>query len=325
MRGTSDREESLTPAGRERGDGRKARRRFQPASMRYSFPPLRARGVGEVLDLAVEVLIARFAVLVGLAFLIWLPVAWIQEHLLHSTQSITDMTEGLVRAALELILTLGATLLIGAASCRISYRYLSPSGSAPDNCPPLTRALPGLVVVTLLNGLGVALAAPFTCGILSVFLWWRLLFAPCIVVLETANPIRAMRRSWELTRAGFWRWTGIFVVSGFFMLPLTLASVQVQAGAQDQLVQWFPNLGPVGVEAIGLVAFAFLMAVPSAFSSGALLTVFYMDALVRREGLDLSLQLQELQDASRSAPAGGPSSRPSSRTGTSAPPAGGLA
>lgn len=261
--------------------------------------------MGEVLDLAIEVLIARFPALVGLAFLIWLPVAWLQTHVLRSTQQVVDMSEGLARAALDMSLTLAATMLISAACCRTSFRYLSPSDSGPDGFPHLARALPGLLVVTLLTGLGVALAAPFTCGLLSVFLWWRLLFAPCIVVLETPNPLQAMRRSWELTRAGFWRWMGIFVVSACFMLPLTLASVEVQAGAQDQLVQWFPNLGAVGVEAIGLVATAFLLAVPSVFSSGALLTVFYLDTLVRREGLDLSRELQALQDASHAAPSSG--------------------
>jgi len=110
-------------------------------------------------------------------------------------------------------------------------------------------------------------------------------------------------------------------VSGIFMLPLTLASVEVQASAQSYLVEWFPNLGAVGVETIALVLFAFLMAVPSAFSSGVLLSVFYMDALVRREGLDLTLELEALQDLPPAeSPVGGAPS-----PGDIAPPAGGLA
>ncbi len=126
MRGTSDRMESLAPAGGERGDGRKARRRFQPATVRYSAPPLRPRGVGEVLDLATEVLIARFPPLVGLAFLIWLPVAWIQNRLLSGDPGTMDMSEVMARLALSLGPTLVATMLISAACCRITFRYLWP-------------------------------------------------------------------------------------------------------------------------------------------------------------------------------------------------------
>lgn len=132
-------------------------------------------------------------------------------------------------------------------------------------------------------GLG-ALLIPVALG-LGAWLGVKLLLAPCVVALEGVGPLRAIRRSWTLTRGMFWRLAGIYISSSMIIsIAAGTVSSVFSLGAGLLAADNF-ELAMVGVS----VASTLTSSVLSLPLTYGVLTLLYVDARIRREGYDLQL------------------------------------
>lgn len=175
--------------------------------------------------------------------------------------------------------------------------------------------LPGTLLVLVSPPAGVVLA---TLGVLvwtaaTVWLFTKASLAGAAIAVEDLGIIAALRRSWDLTRDGFWRSTGQYVVSyllssqvmGLLMTPLliivmvgfvligVLLSFDSGTAAMSFLVFGLTIGMGLAVAAITIGMTALLYA----YLSGVVAMV-YLDRRMRREGYDLVLlRRAELEEA----------------------------
>lgn len=145
------------------------------------------------------------------------------------------------------------------------------------------------------GGAGLVTFLAVVVGIVGVILFSvRWAFAVTIVVLEGVRPVRALRRSWQLTRKrGFWRIFGIrlltIIVTAIAGSVIT-APVGFLVGylASDSLTSaaWMFVLLQAGTVLVQSV-------LTTPFSSGVD-SLLYVDQRIRYEGLDMAL-LQQVQ------------------------------
>ncbi|WP_170131327.1 glycerophosphoryl diester phosphodiesterase membrane domain-containing protein [Quadrisphaera granulorum] len=158
---------------------------------------------------------------------------------------------------------------------------------------------PGLVLLTvsLINGdgatVGVLLTLLGSLGAVVLGLWLtvRLLLAPCALVLEGQGVGGAIKRSWALSRRGFWRLLGIWlltavcigVVASIVLAPFNLIATVVGAVVGIGSPLYFPiTLAITGVGS----ALVYTVVYPLQSAVTALL---YVDQRMRQEGLDVEL------------------------------------
>jgi hypothetical protein len=127
-------------------------------------------------------------------------------------------------------------------------------------------------------------------------------FATTIVVLESAGPTRALRRSWTLTRRrGFWRIFGIRLLTGI-VTAIAGSVITAPVGfivaflASDSMAS---TVWLLPVMQAGTVLVQSVLTTP--FSSGVD-SLLYVDQRIRHEGLDVALlqQVQQGHDATLS-------------------------
>lgn len=120
---------------------------------------------------------------------------------------------------------------------------------------------------------------------LGVLVSTRLLLAPCAIAVEGLGPLRAIRRSWTLTRGMFWRLFGIYALSSIVisMAASTVSGVFSFAGGLLGVAD--ANLALVGITTASQLS-ATVLSLPLITAVQALL---YVDARIRREGYDLQL------------------------------------
>lgn len=148
------------------------------------------------------------------------------------------------------------------------------------------------------GGAGVAGLVTFVAVVVGTVLFVlfsvRWAFAITIVVLEGVRPVRALRRSWQLTRRrGFWRIFGIRLLTGVVTAiagSVVTAPVGFVVGflASDRLssAAWMLVLLQAGTVLVQSV-------LTTPFSSGVD-SLLYVDQRIRYEGLDVAL-LQQVQ------------------------------
>jgi hypothetical protein len=271
-----------------------------PRSERGELPPLRARGVGEMLDVALDVLRERLATCALLSFCLWVPAQALDMQL-------GDLGENFEFALLSLPLTLFVQSLTIALVTRVVYGQLQgrPISALGASTAVLKRA-PALLVNTLLQPLAIfcAMMCLILPGLYLSFLWSC---AAAALVLEDLGPFRALARSARLVRGSFWRWGNMVSVLLFLNLPFT----SVGAALKDANVRsWLlPHSGlpePAFDAALILVVSLFLGLATAI--NGVVFTVFYLDNRVRREGLDIAMRLERLSDRAGGRDAGDPGS-----------------
>jgi len=165
----------------------------------------------------------------------------------------------------------------------------------------LAILVPAAATVALIAGMeriGILLLIPMFLGFVALFVWIyiKLMVAPAAVVIEELGALAALRRSWELTRANWWRIFGITLVVGIMvgvisqvvMIPVSLVPplmagfVSPHGGAgQDVAIA-------VGVGIITAVLGALAGALGYAFQT-SVMALIYMDLRMRKDGLDISL------------------------------------
>jgi MFS family permease len=159
----------------------------------------------------------------------------------------------------------------------------------------LLAALVGWAIGSVTTG-GVGATIGIVAGIAtllaSVWVYIRLLLAPVALILENVGVTTALRRSWILVRAGWWRTFGIYllgaVIAGIVGQILSVPFSVV--GGLFTLVGADPNsvslpFGYLLATALGVLV-STMVVLP--FTSGVV-ALLYVDRRIRREALDIEL------------------------------------
>lgn len=156
----------------------------------------------------------------------------------------------------------------------------------------LLLLVPGAVLI----GVGAAAesAAPVIVGVVVVLAGFvamaglRVLFALAypIVMVERRGPVAALRRSWGLVRPSFWR------VFGIVWLTAIIASVvgSVLSSPFSVVGALFGSYLQFVATAVG----AILAGIVTTPLSANARTLLYYDGRIRREGLDLSVRIDQM-------------------------------
>ncbi|WGW10696.1 hypothetical protein LWF01_11190 [Saxibacter everestensis] len=171
------------------------------------------------------------------------------------------------------------------------------------------------VVLLAVAGSGVAAAV---IGVLLGLLWLlalmffgiRFALSACCLVLENVGIIVSLRRSWQLTARGFWRFTGIFllcyllisIVVSIITTPLTFVGsifvgvISFAVGDNEAAL--------IVIVVIAVILYAAVTIVASALQASylaATTSLLYLDQRMRLEGLDVQL-LEEADLIARRSP-----------------------
>lgn len=257
---------------------------------------LRPRGVGELLDLAIELLVARPMMLLGIAFACTLIALSLQAGAqIYLVERVDTPRAMQVLAWIGVLLPAGVPLVASAVTGLTTIPWLRGERRSSGIFLRTLRALPALLVVAVLTFVIVFAVAVPTCGIAAIFFWWRLSLAPMAIVVERKGPIGAIRRSWEMTREGFGRWVGLFIGMLLLGAPLSIGQQYAVDGTLEVwLLEKLPDTDSDVVYAITVLVASLASAVPTALAAAAV-AVFYADVVVRREAWDLRVRLEELQ------------------------------
>ena len=181
------------------------------------------------------------------------------------------------RARRQLLRLVGLSLLLGVAGIAaliggavvVAVLFV---GVASTSDQALTAGLLAFLLFVLL-------------GVLVAFVAVRLMFAPCVIMLEGTGVLASVGRSWRLTKGTFWRLLGIMLLTvilvgalvGILSVPFSMVSGLFTF--QDDI------LLPLIVSSIGqLVGSAISIPVMA-----AVLALLYIDVRMRKEGLDVEL------------------------------------
>lgn len=278
-----------------------------------SLVDLRPRGVGASLDAGFWALRERFVPLLLGTALLWLPVragifgVWSWEREFIAPGGTPDPSMTFLWAALTMVF---AGLVYSVAlPFVVTVVHGELVGRPIDGGPAFGRAarkLLGTIVLSIVAAL-IAIAGCFALFVGIIVGQWLVSCAIPAFAVENRGIGDAIKRTFALTTGGDWaasfgRWLAITVVAWFVTSPLSQA-----AGYGDD-----PTVRATFEEAIGLPTAALaLVYVPlttllialSTAGMAAASAAFYVDRCVRRDGLDLRLELERLRGASGAASA----------------------
>jgi hypothetical protein len=265
-------------------------------SVESSVPPLpaafRPLTLLEVLDGGVEAVRRSPASLLGVTALFVAPyallVAWYQRGILGESFGpiTTPLASGLAEdsglgpgSTLQLLLGPLTHTFAAAGVARILLGWYR--GTATSFGEVLAwlarRSWVLLVVWAAVRVLGLVGLAALCVGVLASMTFC--LVAVPVVAAEDAGPFRAIARSFELTRRRWWASLGFALLSGFVALLLGAvlgALPQAVAFAVGEDALWIL----VGLTAVATSTFTTAMV-------GAATALWYLDLLVRTDGIDL--------------------------------------
>jgi hypothetical protein len=145
------------------------------------------------------------------------------------------------------------------------------------------------LAVAVDSGWAVLLVLAAGAGIIVLAVWFtiRTLLVPPALMLEGGGFWASIGRAWRLTRGSFWRLTGLYllvqilvsIVSGLVSVPVGVIAMVV---FQDSAMTTFPSIALNGVAQI------ITLTLTTVFSAGVI-ALAYIDARMRREGLDVEL------------------------------------
>jgi hypothetical protein len=269
--------------------------------MTYDIRPL---SFGEILDRAFRVYLDNFALLFGIAAVVWIPSGLI----LASGALIGPNAANLLNGLFLLILAplMHAALIDGVAEAYLGH----PTGIADayQSIRPifwsyfgtfvilgLLFLIPGAIIVGLgfMGGHGLFALAIIVFGVLAMYFAVLFAFIGPVAIVERHFAMSALRRSRELILGSWWQTLGILVTAGLI--------AEVPAAALRFLWAFIPF--------IGLILTALTQALSSTYSAVAL-TVYYFERRCRVEDFDLRLLAEQVrsQSAPTMTPAPGSSS-----------------
>ncbi|HET6817193.1 MAG TPA: hypothetical protein VFH66_08215 [Mycobacteriales bacterium] len=268
------------------------------AAPRPGIIPLRPLSVGEILDGAFTAIRRYPRTVLGLSA----SIAAIQQLLgfvvdvstggfasptaneLTAVGTVSGLVTVLVNAVLAAVLVGMLTIVIGdaviarRAPIRVVWARLRPLLWRLIVAAFLAAVLPWLGLIALIVG--------------GVLLWVALSFTTPALVLERLTVRQALRRSWRLTMASFWRVLGIrllawllaAVLSGILAIPGVIIALASTANSFDG------TSGSVGLGAeIAIRLSSFVAnAITLPFVAGVV-ALLYIDSRMRTEALDVTL------------------------------------
>jgi hypothetical protein len=165
----------------------------------------------------------------------------------------------------------------------------------------LLPAALAVAVIATMERAGILVLIPLIPAVVALLLWVyiKLMVAPAAVVIEELGARDALRRSWSLTRANWWRIFGITLVVSILvgiigqvvMIPVSLLPtflsgfLSPHAGSQQDITV------AVAVGVATAVIGALVGAVGYAFQT-SVMALIYMDLRMRKDGLDITLLRQ---------------------------------
>lgn len=273
-------------------------------------------GVGEIVDLAVNIYVRNWRTLLGIAVSVILPVILLIIALdqvrftevgpfdsgagLYSYgdghQRIVDKDTFNLLAYLDVLLLSLGYLAISAACFRaVGDAYLGREVAARTSLGFGLRRFHSVLWVSLMYSVLVILG--FFLLLPGIWLSIALAFAVPVLVFEGIKGRKAIDRSYNLVSDNWWRSFGTLMI-GFIIIGV------LQIGAPLAIEALIGSVSNVYLYGAGLALSRGASAVLSAPFYAALLTVLYYDLRVRKEGYDVQVLMQDLGgDADATAPA----------------------
>lgn len=258
--------------------------------------PMHARGVGQMLDLTVDLFVTCLAPTLGLTFLMWLPVRilWV---LLGNAGDEPEPLQGLSNLfGATLVQTLSVALVIQVVYSELQGRRISMGGALRV----AVRRAPALLVCSLIVSMGTTAGCCLIVGWIFIMYIWSV--APAALVLESRGPLDCLVRSQKLVGKSFARWAGLMLCAAAIRMPFDATAVIFD---QPRVVSWAideMHVSPLVYSTLQVFITSLLLAV-AASAWSIVITVFYLDCRVRREGFDLAMRLERLQNAEALGPA----------------------
>jgi hypothetical protein len=282
--------------------------------------PMRPMRVGETVDAAVALCRANFKAFAAIVAFVTVPLEFMQQLFTRGAYAgfpmMTEPSQNIGPPSTAVLVATGILSIVGllvvrpfltAAMIRaISAAYLGEPVNVGEVYRFALRCFRSILWVLFLQilalaaaGLGLALLAMVfaqldvtvltiivAIGAVAVIavLYVRWVLATAAVVVENARGTKALGRSWELTRSGFWR------LVGTLLLATLLASIV--GGILDVVPTVIGAILPAGW--LWRAAGGVLSAIVTTPFVTAVTVLLYFDARVRREGLDISLMLREI-------------------------------
>lgn len=244
------------------------------------------RGVGELLDYATDLLRQHFVRLILIAFLPLLVLQFLGWYLADGTEETEALTMlGMTLPSMTLI-----TAILTAVATRICVADLLGEDRVHGR---LWVAVIWTCVFAMLHTVMIVLGGVVSFGILSIFLWFKFLLTPNVLAVEQGGLKRAMGRSFRLTNRSFFRAAGVGIGGLLIMAPISGISSEWPVEVLRQFfLEEVPMMPGWGALFLALAVSSLLLAVSWAFP-GAAFAAFYVDQLVRHEGIDLEIRLAD--------------------------------
>jgi hypothetical protein len=260
-------------------------------------PPLRPRGVGDILDTAFRLYARHWRTLIPIVALVVVPLTIVQYGLEQALLGRIEVVERggriveihatadeLQRAALGGFLLVGISILItlilvGAVAWATAGALVGREPTVGGSYRYGMARMWPILLVAVLTGLAV-LGGLILFVIPGIIFMVRFSVAVPALVVENARGRAALSRSWDLVRDRSWPVLGTLVVAG---LLTGIVSAVVTAPFPDA---WFPR---------GLAA-ALASALTTPFTA-LVIGLIYFDLRVRKEHLDVDGLARELDAA----------------------------
>jgi hypothetical protein len=262
--------------------------------MTYDIRPL---SFGEILDRAFRVVLDNFALLFGIAAVVWLP-----SGILLASGAVIGPTAASI--LYSLLLVIAAPIMHAALIDGVAEAYLGRPiqiGEAYESVRPIFWSYFGTLVLVavlfvvpgaIIAGVAFALGRPLfilaAVLLVAAFIYFGVLlaFVGPVTIVERRFGMAAVWRSRDLVLGSWWRTVGILVTAGLI--------ASIPAGTLRLLWGFIPF--------IGAILTALTQAVSTTFSAVALI-VYYFDRRCRVEDFDLRLLAEQVRAQSTTAPA----------------------
>lgn len=304
-------EDRLVPLSAENDDEQSSevRRAFAGTRTKDLRLDLGPRGVGQMLDQAMEIFRRGFFRYVVVVAFVCMPERIIQVFFgEHASAGLIDQGDlsGFQALGVSGFASFLVSYLSLALVARMAYSDLKGEReSAWGGVLGVLRRSPGLLVLTAAISM-INVVAMLLCCIPVLFTAWKLQLALYALVLEDQPLGASFQRGWDLSRGSFFRFLGLAAVAGLLGTGWgVIAGAPFASWGREPMKDALGIGGPF-FDLIFVPLSALLIAVGIGYS-GVLWVVYYADQRVRLEGLDLSLRLEKLE-----------SGDPETATGTSA-------
>jgi hypothetical protein len=252
-------------------------------------------GMAQIFDLGIRGLRDEFGWLLLVSAMVWFPLRLVPT-LLSSGNAENDL-------AATVLLTINngiaQTVTTALLARRLAAGYRERGALIPEPQRLLVACLPGIVGLGLVTGIATGIGM---CMLLipGIYLSFKLSLAPTILVLEDGSMGDAIRRSLHLSTSSFWRWAGLMLSMLVLAGPISSGiGVLEQPVVRQEVYEW-SGLSAAAFAWIYAALSSVLLAFAAALTA-AVMTAYYFDLLVRRDGVDLAQQLRQLRARSSEA------------------------